>query len=303
MADSAMPLKMKRVCLIQEVVRIQRNTSRKLDEKVRRYFLSEFSMRMEASGYAAKFRLDVIKSGIAAYEKQVEREEAGICPLYRPKGYQQEERRMKKQRTKFAWCKPHDTVIFCPPTPQGILAKKLKDIAENVKQTSDIKIKVVERAGRIIRSILPGLQEENNCRREDCMIHNSGGKGNCNQEGVVYRGQCLMCSETEPSIRSEYIGESGRSGYSRGKQHLAPVRNPESHRNNAFAKHMTEEHEGERDIQFKMDVIHTYKKPMERQVREGIEIYRNDAEIIMNSKLDHFQPAIRRIIFVNELED
>ena len=54
MANSAMPYKMRKVCLIQEVVRILRNTSRRMNVSVKNKFLSEFSLRMKISGYSEK---------------------------------------------------------------------------------------------------------------------------------------------------------------------------------------------------------------------------------------------------------
>ncbi len=68
-----------------------------------------------------------------------------------------------------SWNKPYDTVLFCPPTPKGILVKKLREIVELTNQNSGINIKVVERAGKKIRSIMPGL--------------------------VVYRGRCITCEK------------------------------------------------------------------------------------------------------------
>ena len=56
-----------------------------------------------------------------------------------------------------------------------------------------------------------------------------------------------------------------------------------------------------------MEVVKTFRKPLERQVREGIEIYGADVNtctcILMNSKMDHYQPAIKRIVFTNQLRD
>ena len=44
---------------------------------------------------------------------------------------------------------------------------------------------------------------------------------------------------------------------------------------------------------------------MERQIREGIEILHtiDQADIVLNSKLDHYQPAIRRVTFDHILEE
>ena len=54
MADSAMPYKMKKIRLIQEVVRILRNTSRGIDDTVKNQQLTEFSLRMKESGYTMR---------------------------------------------------------------------------------------------------------------------------------------------------------------------------------------------------------------------------------------------------------
>ncbi len=165
----------------------------------------------------------------------------------------------------------------------------------------NINIKVIERAGKSVKTILPGLQTEQNCGRNDCMIHTSGGKGDCNVEGIVYKVQCLKCKEQ--NIDSVYIGESSRSGYVRGKQHLEAARTPKTHESNAIARHIIEYHESKNDYTtFKMDIINTFNRPLQRQLKEGIEIARCKADIVMNSKLDHYQPGIRRVVFVQELD-
>ena len=74
---SAMPFRMKMVCLTQEVVRILRNTSTSEDEGVKNYFLSEFALRLQVSGYPAGFRQAVIEAGIKTYEHQLERYRQG----------------------------------------------------------------------------------------------------------------------------------------------------------------------------------------------------------------------------------
>ena len=43
-----------------------------------------------------------------------------------------------------------------------------------------------------------------------------------------------------------------------------------------------------------------FRKPLERQVWEGVEIH---AGIPMNSKLDHYQPAVGRMMMRNSLDD
>ena len=77
-----------------------RNTSREEKAEVKNFFLSEFSLRLQASGYPARFRYQVIEAGIRTFEKQVERDTLGICPLYRPRSYNEEER---KKDVRYIW--------------------------------------------------------------------------------------------------------------------------------------------------------------------------------------------------------
>ena len=181
-------------------------------------------------------------------------------------------------------------------------------MTEELSEKANIKVGVVERAGRSIKSLLPGLRSNDDCGRADCMLHTTGGKGDCNQEGVVYAGECLLCKAKGKS--SIYIGESSRSAYFRGKQHLKAIKEPKNKNNkdeekgNAFAKHLLEHHKDEKDPKpFKMSIIDTYRRPLQREIREGIEIYRCNADIPMNSKFDYHQPGIRRIVFTEDLED
>ena len=257
---------------------------------------------MKESGYDDYTRLEVIKLGVEAYERQVQRENDGTCPMYRPKGYEKASREKKKLRNKMSWSKPHDSVIFCPPTPNSVLAKKLGEVVQETKQNSGVDIKVVERAGLKMRSLMPGLKKQDKCSRDDCLIHANGGRGPCNKPGVVYRGQCITCKESGTS--AIYIGESSRSGYKRGREHLAAMRNPGRYQSNAFSKHIREVHGGNPDsTKFKMDIIRSYDKPLERQVREGVEIFNNRCDIVMNSKLDYFQPGLRRVTFSDMFDE
>ena len=101
LAKSAMPYRAKQVSLVQEVVRIHRNTSRRLGDEVRATALSVFSYRLKESGYSHKERLRIIQDGTTAYQKQVERDRAGECPLYRPKNWKKNEREQRKSPEKF----------------------------------------------------------------------------------------------------------------------------------------------------------------------------------------------------------
>ena len=101
-----------------------------------------------------------------------------------------------------------------------------------------------------------------------------------------------------------YIGESSRSAYQRGLQHVAAIEQPERHKANAFAKHINECHKGDNDrIEFRVSVVKSFKRPLERQIYEGVAIHDAKVDILMNSKLDHYQPAVGRVVIAHEVRN
>ena len=119
LANSAMPIKIKRNCLIQEAIRRLRNTSRSLDWGIKAKILSEFCNKMMISGYSEKFRLEVIKSAVRGYEKQCLDADQGIKPLHRSREFQAEQRMKKKALTKTTWYRPGITRWSLSQTDPG----------------------------------------------------------------------------------------------------------------------------------------------------------------------------------------
>ena len=100
-------------------------------------------------------------------------------------------------------------------------------------------------------------------------------------------------------MSATYTGESGFSLQVRGDQHLDALRNPQSHKENAFVNHDFLYHRGEeQEVRYKMEVVGHTSKPLERQSWEGCEIHGDQSSIIMNSKLDHHLPAVSRVTFI-----
>ena len=113
----------------------------------------------------------------------------------------------------------------------------------------------------------------------------------------------IQKQDRKPGTTSIYIGESGRSAFIRGKEHLNALEDPESNVSNAFCKHVIENHKRDKEnINFKVDVIGIYKRPLERQMLEGVEIYRAKPDILMISKCDHYQPAVGRVVITNTIQ-
>ena len=129
---------------------------------------------------------------ISCGEKQLTRDDAGTCPLYRPKGYMEEERRKKKTLKRTSWYRPFTSVLFCPPCPGSKLAMEIRKVIEEETKGKNWAVKVIDRAGLKLMNQLPSLREPMKCRKSDCFTHTTGGRGNCRKE----------CSRTRSESRS-----------------------------------------------------------------------------------------------------
>ena len=168
-ADSAMPLKMKRTVLIQEVLRRLLRTRRELIWSVRAEILSEFSHKMMISGYWEKFRLEVIEAAIRLYELKCEKADLGIVPLHRPRSFKREERRKKKLMAPCVWYRPHDAPLFVPATPGSVLQKRVQQVANKHTERLGMSLKVIETAGKKIGGALVNL-DLTGCWWPDCYL-------------------------------------------------------------------------------------------------------------------------------------
>ena len=299
LANSAMPMKVKRNSLAQEGIRRLRNTSRHLPWELKADILSEFSHKLMLSGYDEKFRLDIIKSAVTGYERQVERADNGGTPLYRARTYQEGERRKKKLLTKTSWYRPSDAVIFVPPTPRSELAKQIQEVVTEEGSRIGMAIKVVETGGKSLKQHLVRM-DLTGCYYPDCPLCESGKVGASHtRSGVHYSGVCKLCADQGRTAM--YNGESGRSGYYRMKQHVSEISNNKT--SNAFAKYLELYHKNEarkpESFVFKSEGV--FRKCLERQVTEGIHITHTPTDILMNSKSEYLQPAVTRITTTREV--
>ena len=74
---------------------------------------------------------------------------------------------------------------------------------------------------------------------------------------------------------------------------------------NAFAKHLESFHpdrQGDPTV-FKLKVEATYKKCLERQVSEGVNISNSKADLLMNSKTEFMQPSVSRVVTTRVVRD
>ena len=184
----------------------------------------------------------------------------------------------------------------------------------------------MEREGRKLRHQVPGLQCSVDCTNQTCFLHQTGGKGDCQREGCVYRGRCLTCEARGPKTRpvvgrdgevsiveveertggvtASYTGESGFSVAVRGGQHMEALENPQTHGDNAFVKHCSNYHQGEEEeVQYSLELVGHFSKPVERLVCEGVYIHSDPSDLVMNDKLDHHLPAVARTTYTNAAAD
>ena len=88
----------------------------------------------------------------------------------------------QKEKKKKNWYKEggFDSVLFVPTTPDG----KLKKMYHHEIQNSGLRIKVIERTGKTLKSALQRTNpfKTRNCGRTNCFVCSTTGKENCETE-------------------------------------------------------------------------------------------------------------------------
>ena len=217
-----------------------------------------------------------------------------LCTEVRSGDSQREENKRTKRES---WYKKKGskTVLFVSSTP----GSKLRKLYEEEISKTNIKMKVVERAGpnlkkRLQRSNPFGSQ---GCGKSDCLVcgnnnTNERKKGMCRRENITYEIECSKCNEI-------YIGESARNAYARGKEHLSELikKNPSS----VLYRHLTEKHNtpDERDNhtpKFHMRVTNVHKDALSRQLTEAVCINKRPAT--MNSRHEYNHTRLPRAVLM-----
>ena len=161
--QSAIPTKNKRTILTQEVLRILLHCSRYLPWEIPQTHINNFMLKMQYSGYNKMFKYHVVNGAINAYQKIREKEDLGIRPMHRPKNWERESRRKEKEMKRKRWYKDggFNSVLFVTMTRNGELKRRY----EKEIRKSGLRIKVVERTGRTLKS---QLQTSNPFREANC---------------------------------------------------------------------------------------------------------------------------------------
>ena len=292
-AKSAQSMTCKRNVHVQEVLRRLLNSSAKLEWQEVAPVLTCYMTRMMNAGYNESIRKQTLLRAFKIYDKMKKEDSDGIRPIYRPKGWQREERSKKKKSKKHKWSAKggHVAPIFVPPSPNGELACILRQIADNETEAG-VKFKIVETGGLSMKS---QVQVSNptatpGCEDQDCLPCRTGrgDGGNCRKTNIEYAIQCEMCP---PDSKAVYLGESSRNLYTRSKEHEENYRL--GTRKSFMRKHQRKKHNGQPGS-YTAKVTGSYRDCLTRQVGEGVTIRRCSKEIL-NSKTEWHQPPLWRI--------
>ena len=272
---SAMSYKDKRTILTQMCLQVLLNNSEYLAEERKRELVEFFIKRMQASGYGHKFRYEVLKSAINAYQKL--KKESAHRPLYRGKELNTARGRAEKRRNRHRWFKRggYESVLFVQATPQS----KLKHLVQEEIAAQNVNIKVVERAGTQMKRLL----QKNNpfgkakCIDGTCFVCDTTGSGDCRKSGVTYEIKCKGdCNE------HLYEGETHANGFTRGNEHLNHYHHQYAH--STLLKHCVKVHNGELQ-EFEMRVVdYSQDDPLMRQIKEAMNINEVPEDRRMNDR-------------------
>ena len=122
------------------------------------------------------------------------------------------------------------TVLFVDATPRSELGERCRGILKE----AELKIKVVERSGKLLKRYLARSDQFKplNCESEECQVCKVNPTLDCKTRDAVYEIKCT-CGEN-------YIGETARSLGERCNEHIKKLKRKES--TSIFHQHMIEKH-------------------------------------------------------------
>ena len=186
--------------------------------------------------------------------------------------------------SKDSWYRPnHDVVAFFPATEDSWLVNGVKKILREEGQRIGFNIKVVEKSGTPLSSLLvrPDLS---GCLYPDCQMADTGPSHT--RSGANYTGTCTVC-------HMRYRGETGFNAHARLDTHEKQIRG--NVQVNSMARHLAEEHPARRrdPSAYSFTVEKAGERPLPRQIREAQKIANEAPGRLINGRNEHIPPAIR----------
>ena len=163
---------------------------------------------------------------------------------------------------------------------------------ENVLSMKGLKVKVVEKGGRSLQSILqrsdvaPSMSCPNGCP-----VCETEGKGMCQVEGVIYKIWCKKCAEN--GVSTVMYGETGRTAKIRCQEHIDILAGQQS---SNLREHRDSKHRGEEDdVKFGCSVVARFPgDALTRQLKEAV-LFENHEGISLNDKNEWVRPAFIKV--------
>ena len=198
------------------------------------------------------------------------------------------------------------TVLFVEYTNDGELAARLREQLKRLAPLLGFGVKVVEKAGRSLRSCFPltTLWDGAPCGRAACITCTQGAEiiPPCSRKSVMYENICKGCNkgaggkrevESSSEIPSIYVGETSRTLQERGLEHQRDARN-QTEKSHMF-KHRELHHCGEQ-VPFILKPVSFHRTALSRQIAEAVRIRRRGGEgAILNSKGEFSRCHISRL--------
>ena len=272
---SAMASRSKENILVADLTRVMRNISTACTDQERREKIRHYMARMQYSGYGMEDRVRMYRAAKKRYDEMIRRDTEGTEPLYRSKDWNRSERVKEKERKKRTWFKGDgsDAVFFVDATTESALAERCREEFRK----AGLKVKVVERSGRSIKSKLVKSNpfKKQGCGRAGCQVCALGGDVDCRAREVLYKISCEGTDVNGALCQNvNYEGETSRSTGERFGGHMSVLKSKiEKTRQGSFLyKHMWESHNGEIPP-LKLEILKKFPgDPALRQATEAVSI-------------------------------
>ena len=266
--------------------------------------MAQWAQKLKRSGYPVTFRHQVITAALGRWKRMCREEEQGVRPIYRPREWRRNQRRLSKEGKKTSWHQTHPGQVSAPlivdPVP-GDLLQKLKSECEKFERAHGVRVQVCPKAGTSVKTdAKPDPLRKLGCGRVNCLPCSSTGtkKGDCEKNSVTYKITCLTCLQV--GRKTTYEGETGRNAFTRGQEHQEGLR--QKSEKSPLWKHCVNEHSSQ-EADFSMQVIRFHNSCLGRQVHEAVRITRTEAEIILNSKSEFHQAPLVRVVSTTGLQE
>ena len=183
-------------------------------------------------------------------------------------------------------------------TPNGELARRVKELLVRLEAVLGFRLRVAERTGRSLQSLLhqATIWKGSPCDREHCVTCQQGDEDmpDCNRSSVVYESVCSLGNpgilgkgglvEQKGAPPSLYVGKSSRTVQERALENhdAAKKKDETSH----IWRHQRLVH-GAQEPSFIFKVVSQHRSALNRQIKEAVGIRRRGgAQGILNSKAE-----------------